>query len=73
MEGGCLCREMGERTCAYQSCYMCVAGYFSVGDFLDGAVDCVEESFCFVGACHRCMCVFCWFGGVERGGRGLGE
>jgi hypothetical protein len=31
------------RTSTDQSGYVAVAGHFSIGDFLDGRVDCVEE------------------------------
>jgi len=40
------------RTRADESCYMSITGHFSVGNFLNGAIDCVEEGFCFIGSWH---------------------
>ena len=44
--------KLGKHTRAYESGDVPVAGYFPMGDLLDGAVDGVEERFCLVGSCH---------------------
>ena len=44
--------KLGKHTRAYESGNVPVAGYFPMGDLLDGAVDGVEERFCLVGSCH---------------------